>query len=181
MPGAVVPPARWLAALALATAAAAAGAAVEVRFADAEQFSDATLQGYGDDPAANPVLAELRRHLLALGARCIPPEHSLKIVVRDLDLAGHYDWRYRESLGNFRLLPNAAWVRMTIEYEWRDPAGAVIAASVDRLHSADFLGGPARPRSGDGPLPDEKQLLDRWFEPRFCRGGRAGGSAAPTR
>lgn len=170
---------HWLAGVVLATAATSASGAVEVRFVDAQSFTDGTLQGYGDKSAANPVLAEIRRHLLALGDRCIPAEQSLELVVRDLDLAGHYDWRTRESFGNFRLLPNVAWARMTIEYVWRDAAGGLIAASVDRLQSADFIGNRSRLRARDIALPDEKQLLEHWFEPRFCRSG-AQGAAAPA-
>jgi len=167
--------------LVLATSATMACGAVDVRFVDAGSFIDGTLQGYGDEPASNPVLAEIRRHLLALGERCIPAEQSLELVVRDLDLAGHYDWRYRESFGNFRLLPNVAWARLTIEYIWRDAGGGLIAASVDQLHSAEFVSNRSRLRVRDIALPDEKQLLDRWFEPRFCGSGARGAASSATR
>lgn len=171
--------AQWLTGLALAAVAGTTSGTVEVRYSDPESFIDATLEGYGDRPESNPVLAEIRRHLLALGDRCIPAEQSLLLVVHEIDLAGHYGWRHRGSVGNFRLLPNVAWTRMTIEYVWRGADGKLIATSVDRLQNADFLGDTFRLRSKDVPLPDEKEMLDRWFEQRFC-GDRARDAVAPA-
>jgi hypothetical protein len=168
--------AHCMAGLALAAMATAASGKVDVRFDDPKRFVDATLEGYGEEPEANPVLAEIRRHLLTLGERCIPAEQSFEILVRELDLAGDYDWRHRPAAGNVRLLPNVAWTRMTIEYVWRAADGTLIATSVDRLQDADFLGNSFGLRRRDVALPDEKEMLDRWFEARFCR-DRAGASA----
>lgn len=171
--------ARRLTGLVLAAVAAAANGAVEVRFVDAGQFTDATLQGYGEPPAANPVLTRIRAHLLELGERCIAPEQSLLLRVLEIDLAGHYDWRYRESWGNFRLLPNVAWTRMTIEYVWHGADGAPLASGIDRLRAADYVDSRIRPRFSDAPLPDERQMLERWFRARFCA-GPGGGATAPA-
>jgi hypothetical protein len=155
--------------VALGVAASVAVAEVKVRFVDAERFVDATLEGYGDKPETNRVLLELKEHLLALGARCIPPEDSLEILVREIDLAGDYDWRHRAAAGSFRALPNVAWSRMTIEYEWRSGDGRLVARSIDRLGDAKYLSDPKRSRAWDVTLPDEKAMLTEWFEPRFCR------------
>lgn len=155
--------------VALGLAASVAAAEVKVRFIDPERFVDATVEGYGDKPEANRVLAELRDHLLALGARCIPAEDSLEILVREIDLAGNYDWRRRSAAGSFRALPGVAWSRMTIEYEWRSGDGRLVAKSIDQLGDAQYLADPKRSRSWDVALPDEKAMLTQWFESRFCR------------
>lgn len=158
---------------ALAAVGPASWAAVTVRFVDPQRFVDASMEGYGEPPEANRALVEIRGHLLALGARCIPQDQSLTILVRELDLGGRYEWQRRASTGNFRVLRDVVWSRMTLEYVWQGSDGSVLGASIDRLDQAVFLGSDARRSRSDVALPDEKAMLTEWFEARFCRDDQA--------
>jgi len=164
---------RWLLGGVLATLAGAPWAAVTVQFVDPHRFVDGTPEGYGESPEANRALAEIRKHLLALGARCIPEEQSLAILVRELDLAGHYEWQRRAAIGNFRVLRNVVWTRMTIEYVWQASDGTVLGKSQDRLAQTTFPGSEVRRSDWDVALPDEKAMITDWFEARFCQDRKA--------
>jgi hypothetical protein len=170
---------RWLAGFVLVALASVSWAAVTVQFVDPQRFVDGTMEGYREPPEANRVLVEIRRHLLALGARCIPAEQSLTIRVLELDLGGHYEWQQRASTGNVRVLRDVVWSRMTIEYLWQGGDGTVLGRSVDRLEQAIFLGSDIRRSTADAVLPDEKAMMTEWLEARFCKDGKA--SSPPDR
>ena len=170
---------RWLLGAVFVASASASSAAVRVQFADQQRFVDGTMEGYREPPEANRALVEIRKHLTALGARCIPAEHSLAIVVRELDLGGHYEWQQRASMGNVRVLRDVVWSRMTLEYAWRAADGTLLSSSVDRLDQTIFLGGDIRRTRSDVVLPDEKAMMTEWFEARFCND--PGASPTPGR
>lgn len=163
----------WLLGAILVALASVSRAAVTVQFVDPQRFVDGTMEGYREPPEANRVLVEIRKHLLALGDRCIPDGQSLTIRVRELDLGGHYEWQQRASTGNVRVLRDVAWSRMTIEYLWQGSDGSVLGRSVDRLEQAIFLGSDVRRSRSDAVLPDEKAMMTNWFEARFCKDRKA--------
>lgn len=164
---------RWLLGAVFMASVSASSAAVTVQFVDPQRFVDGSMEGYREPPEANRVLGEIRQHLLALGARCILEGQSLTIVVRELDLGGHYEWQQRASTGNARVLRDVVWSRMTIEYIWQGSDGTALGRSVDRLERATFLGSDIRGSRSDVVLPDEKAMMTDWFEARFCKDGKA--------
>lgn len=163
---------RWLPLILSSMLASVASAAVTVRFVEPQRFLDASLDGRNESPEANRVLDEIERHLLALGARCIPQEQRLEIVVHEIDLGGHYEWRQHRLDGNFRLLRDVVRSRLTIETLWYGADGNLLARAVDRLDEAKFLRGEIRAATKDTALPDEKAMITSWFEARFCRDAR---------
>lgn len=160
----------WLSGFVVCICAPAAAGEVSVRFDEPQRFLDASLQGYREPAESNRVLAQLRRHLLALGARCIADGQSLEITVRELDLAGDYERRRGGMAGNVRVLPGVVRSRMTVDYIWRAADGHVLAASVDRLDETTILGSEIRMSTWNVALPDEKAMITSWFESRFCPG-----------
>lgn len=169
---------EWLCAILLAIASPS-WASVTVQFVDPQLFVDGTMEGYREPPEANRVLVEIRKHLLALGDRCIPNGQSLTIRILELDLGGHYEWQQRASTGNVRVLRDVAWSRMTLEYVWQGTDGTVLGKSVDRLGRTIFLSSDTRHSRTDVVLPDEKAMITEWFEARFCKDRKA--SSPPDR
>lgn len=164
---------RWTLGAVFLALASASSATVTVQFVDPQRFVDGTMEGYREPPESNRVLVEIRKHLLALGTRCIPEEHSLTIQVRELDLGGHYEWQQRASMGNVRVLRDVVWSRMTLEYVWLGSDGTVLGKAADRLNQAVFLGGDIKRSVSQVVLPDEKAMMTEWFEARFCNDPRA--------
>jgi hypothetical protein len=153
--------------------ASAASGVVTVQFVDPQRFIDSSLDGRREPPEANRALAEIRQHLLALGARCIADDQSLDILVHEVDLAGHDDWWHRRPGGGFRMLRDVVRSRLTLEYTWRASDGALLARSVERLDEAKFLRDGIRASTWGVAIPDEKAMITDWFEARFCRDAKA--------
>jgi len=158
-----------LAALCLVAFTASAIAGVSVDYVKPEQFADARLDTRYPPQEQNRVLVEIRGYLVALGARCIRPDQSLNILVRDIDLAGRQEWWHRGDDGQVRVLRGVSDPRMELEYEWRASDGLILATGVDRLSDLNYIGQGTRALASNDSLYYEKALLTEWFDRRFCK------------
>jgi hypothetical protein len=142
----------WLAGL--ASGASAAGT-VQVRWLDAERFSDIGRSAIDREH----VLAALQEHLQSLG-RKLPDGQVLQLSVTDVDLAGEQNPMRHE----IRVLRGRAdWPRMSLRFELREQ-GRVLKSGQADLADMNYLFGP--PVSGD--LAYEKRMIDRWFTAEFA-------------
>ena len=66
--------------------------AVQVQFVQPEHFRDASLDSNGYERGADAyVIKQLSQHLMKLGTRYLAPGQTLRIDIRDIDLAGRYE------------------------------------------------------------------------------------------
>ncbi|NER62311.1 DUF3016 domain-containing protein, partial [Pseudomonas sp. MAFF212428] len=66
--------------------------AVQVQFVQPEHFRDASLDSNGYERGADAyVTQQLSQHLMKLGTRYLAPGQTLRIDIRDIDLAGRYE------------------------------------------------------------------------------------------
>lgn len=152
-----------LALLAASTTALAAGQ-VEVRFKPTDELADV---GRGIDRERN--VQTLAEHFKSLAAR-LPDGQTLKIEVQDVNLAG--ELKPTRTGSDVRVLKGTAdWP--TIDLRWSLQAGdRTLKGADERLSDMSYLMHSLR-GMGDGPLPYEARMIDRWFKERVV------GTAAP--
>lgn len=152
-----------LALLAASSAALAAGQ-VQVSFKSLDDLADV---GRGIDRERN--VQTLADHFKSLAAR-LPDGQTLKIEVQDVNLAG--ELKPTRGGSDVRVMKGSAdWP--TIDMRWTLQAGdRTLRSAAERLSDMSYLMHSLR-GMGDGPLPYEARMIDRWFNERVA------GPAAP--
>jgi Protein of unknown function (DUF3016) len=139
-----------------------ADAAVTVAFADPTFFADAT-DSTGN--SARPLL-EIKKHFERLGDRYLQPNHSLRIEVLNVDLAGRRQ-TLRSMTSDVRFASgDADWPRIEVRYTLQTEAG-VAAPVQETIVDMAYLRRVFEQRYISDPLRYEKRMLDNWFKARF--------------
>jgi len=145
---------------ALLLAAASAQAAVVVSFTQPERYSD--IGRWGED--AQPVIAEIERHLQRLGSRYLSPNDTLRIEVLDIDLAG-VQWPVGSTRQPTRIIRSAAdWPKITLRYTLESGG----RTSESREETLTYNEGLASANKSE-TMHHEKRMLDEWFRARFAK------------
>lgn len=157
-----------IAAFAAAAVPVATAGTVSVSFVNEARFADA-----GTTPwEASANLAALAGHLKALGQRHLPADHSLKLELLDVDLAG--TTRPSRHVGrDLRVVKGLAdWPRIGVRYVLEAPGKPSLSGeeTVADLNYARHL--PAD--RGSDPLHFEKRMLEAWFKARIVERRAAG-------
>jgi hypothetical protein len=144
----------------LASPAAALAASAEVKFIDPQNYTDARDANRRRDD----VLRSLESHIKQLAAKHLPQAQKLTLEVLDVDLAGDAWPRVRFS--EVRVLRGSVdWPRIDLRFTLTE-GERVIASGTERVADMAYqLHGV--PGLGDGDLPYEHRMLERWFRERF--------------
>lgn len=146
--------------------------AVNVRFENVDQFTDASLDGAtSSDLATNVALKEISEHLVDLGARCLKTEQILKIGIRDVDLAGTLEWWHRRSAFDLRVMRSIDFPRIDLDFVWVGEYGRIIGQGTESVADMSYLRRGTLIRTDNQMIPYEKVMLTEWFERRFCPAG----------
>jgi hypothetical protein len=145
----------------LASPAAALAASAEVKFVDPQNYTDARDANRRRDD----VLQSLESHILQLAAKHLPQGQKLTLEVLDVDLAG--DAWPRSRFSEVRVLRGSVdWPRIDLRFTLTE-GERVIASGTERVADMAYqLHG--LPGLGDGDLPYEHRMLERWFRERFA-------------
>lgn len=138
-----------------------ATANVEVNFIQPEKFRDASLRGDGYERGADQqVMKELRSYLETLGARYLPAGQTLRIDIRDIDLAGRYE-PWQANAYSVRFMRDITWPSIDLHYAL-EQQGQVLKQADTRVDDKFYLQRPGRAGASDR-LYAEKAMLDDWF------------------
>lgn len=150
------------AALALATllAGPASAATVEVRYLEADNFTDIGRSNWDRERA----LKALTTHLQKLG-QTLPDNQTLRLDVTDIDLAGDIrPWGWHET----RVLRGQAdWPLISLRYTLLEGERTLKSGEV-RLSDLAYMSSlSGRDRAGE-ELAVEKRMVRRWFTDTFA-------------
>lgn len=139
---------------------------VEVNYDNPEHFRDASLDSNGYERGADEyVMKELRSYLQTLGKRYLPANQSLRIDIRDIDLAGRYEPWHPQAY-TVRFLREVTWPSIDLHYvlsQQGQPLSQADAHLSDKL----YLQRPGRRATSDR-LYAEKAMLEEWFRKQFA-------------
>lgn len=155
-----------------------ARADIEVLFADPARFTDAGLHRERGLRATEPTVEGLHEHLSQLGQRHLAPGQSLRIEIRDIDLAGRYE-PWRAHTRDVRVLRDITWPRIALRWVLEED-GVLVAEAEETIRDLEYLTRTAGRRSGD-LLHYEKAMLDDWFRSRIVERRPVAGDGARGR
>lgn len=151
-----------LALLAMAALPAAAGD-VEVKFIDPDRFADAG-RSNGE---RERTLKTLGDYLKALG-RELPSGQTLRVEVRDIDLAGNiepFGWHRSDEVRVLR--GRADWPHVALRYELLAEGRTLKAGDAQLADLSYMYSLRGRDRPAD-ELAYEKRMVRRWFDETFA-------------
>ncbi|MBH3429824.1 DUF3016 domain-containing protein [Pseudomonas alkylphenolica] len=141
-------------------------ASVEVNYVNPEQFRDASLDSNGYERGADEqVMKTLRSYLLSLGERYLPMGQTLRIDIRDIDLAGRYEPWHTQAY-NVRFMRDITWPSIELHYVLTQNGQPVSEADA-HLSDKFYLQRPGRSTTSDR-LYAEKAMLNEWFRKQFA-------------
>ncbi|MDU9393517.1 DUF3016 domain-containing protein [Pseudomonas sp. zfem002] len=147
--------------LASTSMAQAATTNVQVNFIHPEKFRDASLRGDGYQRGADEqVMKQLRVYLETLGNRYLGTGQSLRVDIRDIDLAGHYE-PWQRNASSVRFMRDITWPSIDLHYSLQEH-GQVVKQADTRVDDKFYLQRPGRLGNSDS-LWSEKAMLNDWF------------------
>ena len=139
---------------------------VEVIYDNPEHFRDASLDSNGYERGADQqVMKELRSYLQTLGKRYLPPGQTLRIDIRDIDLAGRYEPWQRQAY-SIRFMRDITWPSIDLHYVLSQQ-GQPLSQADARVTDKFYLQRPGRSANSDR-LYAEKAMLEEWFRKQFA-------------
>lgn len=147
--------------LASISMAQAATPNVEVNYIQPDKFRDASLRGNGYERGADEqVMKEFRNYLQYLGTRYLPAGQTLRIDIKDIDLAGRYE-PWHTNANSVRFMRDITWPSIDLHYSLQQQ-GKVLKEADVRVDDKFYLSQPGRLGSSD-QLYAEKSMLKDWF------------------
>jgi len=147
--------------LASISMAQAATPNVEVNYIQPDKFRDASLRGDGYERGADEyVMKQLRSYLQSLGTRYLQPGQTLRIDIKDIDLAGRYE-PWQMNANSVRFMRDITWPSIDLHYSLQQQ-GSVLKEADARVDDKFYLSRPGRMGASDN-LFAEKAMLKDWF------------------
>jgi hypothetical protein len=151
--------------LALLAIAPSARADVQVTFSNPESYADAALHRDRGPKGREVALKTIREELVRLGKQYLAPNHTLKIEVFDVDLAGELEWWHGPY--DIRYLRDYTWPSIKLRYTL-EQGGEPIRSDEETVSDLSYqMNVVATTRSGE-TMPHEKLMLARWFRSHFA-------------
>ncbi len=110
-------------------------------------------------------LVELRKHVVRVAERTLPPGDRLEVTFTDIKLAGSFEpWR-GPQLDDVRIVKDIYPPRIDLRFVRRGADGQVVAEGERALRDPGFL--TRSIANARDPLRYEKRLLDEWLRREF--------------
>jgi len=116
-------------------------------------------------PITADQLVDVAVYLQWLGTRYLPAQQTLKIEVRDIDLAGELRPSRRHPPELRVARGGADWPRITLHYTL-EADGKVLHSADETVQDMNYLHNLPTYDTAD-PLRYEKHMLQQWFRERF--------------
>lgn len=142
--------------------------AADVTFTDPQKFIDATFDRPRSEKNLREVQAEVSKMFSQLADKYLAPGQTLKVEVRDIDLAGRIE-PTASMASDIRVLRSSSWPRLQFTYTVTEN-GAVVRSGDADIHDFDYLNGFNQYFASDR-LRYERQMLANWFRKNLAPKG----------
>ncbi len=136
-------------------------ASSEVTWTDYKSYRDIDPGNEGRKQFRERTFKDLEKHFAKLAAN-LPEDHTLKIDVTDVDLAGDTN---AAGINRTRIIKQLYSPRMNFSYQLLDAKGGLVKSEDVVIRDMNFMSGRLKYRNTS--LPYEKKMLDDWFESTF--------------
>ncbi len=137
-------------------------ATVQVSWGDPAKFRDIRAGDENQIKYQERVMKELEtafQHEAAL----LPTDQTLKIEIKDLDLAGELEYFHGGFPFGIRIVRNMDFPSMELSYELRDSKSQVLKSGDSKISDMGFRDG-IQPFSHNEPLRYEIKLIKQWYK-----------------
>ena len=136
-------------------------ASSEVTWTDYKSYRDIDPGNEGRKQFRERTFKDLEKHFAKLASN-LPEDHTLKIDVTDVDLAGDTN---AAGINRTRIIKQLYSPRMNFSYQLLNATGEVVKSEDVVVRDMNFMSGRLKYRNTS--LPYEKKMLDDWFESTF--------------
>jgi hypothetical protein len=140
----------------------AMAASSEVTWTDYEKYRDIHEGKEGRKHFRERTFKQFEEHFSKL-ASTLPENHTLKIDVTDVDLAGD---TLAGGVNRMRIVKDIYSPKMTFSYQLADENGTVIKEEEVKLKDMNFMSNNSLKYRNES-LGYEKHMLDKWFKKTF--------------
>ncbi len=133
---------------------------IEVSFTQPDKYSDAHLNRDYGRGADDFVLKDLKAHIEKLAKRYLQPGQTLKMEIRDIDLAGQFE-PWRVNFQDVRFMREVTWPRIKLHYSLEQDGKTLVSRDVTVIDQSYLQHGNSYFSSDR--LRYEKTMLDDWF------------------
>lgn len=134
----------------------------EVIWSDYKNYRDIDEGNEGRKQFRERTFKEFEQHFAQL-AVTLPADHTLKITVTDVDLAGDINVG---GINRIRIVKQLYSPRMNFSYQLNDANGTTIQADEVVVKDMNFMSGNSL-KYRNKTLGYEKKMLDEWFDKTF--------------
>ena len=138
---------------------------ISVTFISPERFTDVSRRRYASERERDGILRELAATMQRSAGEYLRDDLRLEIAVKDVDLAGDFEWWRRSHFDDVRIVRDLYPPRMNIGYRLRDARGRLVKQGEDRLSDQNYLFGTVLTDSD--PLRHDKKLFRDWLRSEF--------------
>lgn len=146
----------------LLAAAPASAAEVEINWHEPDRFSDLEEDGYYDEDLFRRFSREIRQVVEREADDLLPPDATLRIRFRDVDLAGEYEF-WRVETQDVRIMRDIYPPRLKFEYTVLDARGNQVASGMAQITDVTYLWNIERSIHTHDEFFYEKDLIERWM------------------
>ncbi|MFC4862562.1 DUF3016 domain-containing protein [Pseudomonas sp. MAHUQ-62] len=132
----------------------------EVSFSQPDKYSDARLNRDYGRGADDFVLKDLKAHIEKLGKRYLQSGQTLKMDIRDIDLAGQFE-PWRVNFQDVRFMREVTWPRIKLHYSLEQDGKTLVSRDVTVIDQSYLQHGNYY--FSNDRLRYEKTMLDDWF------------------
>ncbi|AYF90256.1 DUF3016 domain-containing protein [Pseudomonas sp. DY-1] len=132
----------------------------EVSFSQPDKYSDARLNRDYGRGADDFVLKDLKAHIEKLGKRYLQSGQTLKMDIRDIDLAGQFE-PWRVNFKDVRFMREVTWPRIKLHYRLEQDGKTLVSRDVTVIDQSYLQHGNYY--FSNDRLRYEKTMLDDWF------------------
>lgn len=140
---------------------------ISVTFINPDSFTDIGLYRNSTSRERAGTLRELGAAMQNSSAKYLRDDFRLDVQVKDVDLAGNFEWWRESGLDRVRVVRDLYPPRMKIEFRLSDQRGRVLRQGEAKLGDPNFLFG-ATPYDTD-LLRHDKALFRNWLRTEFAQ------------
>ncbi len=140
-------------------------ATLQLTWGDPDKFRDIRAGDDNQIKYQERVIKDLEAAFKTQAAK-LPAEQTLKIEIKDLDLAGEVEFFHPGFPFGIRVVRNIDFPRMELSYELRDGKSQVLKSGDPVISDMGFRDGIQLPNNST-PLRYETKMIKQWFEREF--------------
>lgn len=140
-------------------------ATLQLSWGDPAKFRDVRAGDDNQTRYQERVMKDLEEAFKAEATK-LPADQTLKIEIKDLDLAGELEYFHEGFPFGIRVVRNIDFPRMELSFELRDAKNQVLKSGEPVVSDMGFRDGIPLPNNSE-LLQYEKKMIRKWFQREF--------------